>query len=190
MADDSADPALCAADLLAQAEHDHFAAPILITPSETLALAVRDEIIDQAATLPRREIALGAFQQRGGIALVPTLDDAVQLANDYAPEHLALVTRDALERSEEVRNAGGLFIGDASPEALGDYVAGPSHVMPTGGSARYASALNVGEFLKITTVVNVDSDTLDAIAGDAERIAHAENLVAHARSLERRRVDR
>ena len=190
VADDSADPALCAADLLAQAEHDHFAAPILITPSETLAVAVRAEIIEQAATLPRREIALGAFQRRGGIAWVPTLDDAVQLANDYAPEHLALVTRDALERSEQVRNAGGLFIGDASPEALGDYVAGPSHVMPTGGSARYASALNVGEFLKITTVVNVDSDTLDAITADAERIAHAENLVAHARSLERRRVDR
>lgn len=190
VADESADPALCAADLLAQAEHDRFAAPILITPSETLAAAVAEQIAVQADTLPRREIALGAFQQRGGIACVPTLDDALQLANEYAPEHLALVVRGAAERADEVRNAGGLFIGDASPEALGDYVAGPSHVMPTGGAARYASALNVGEFRKITTIVNVGAETLDAVAADAERIARAENLVAHARSLERRRVDR
>lgn len=190
VADDSADPGLCAADLLAQAEHDRFAAPILITPSETLADAVGRELREQAATLPRREIALAAFEQRGGIACVETLDDALRLANEYAPEHLALVTRDAPDRADQVRNAGGLFIGDASPEALGDYMAGPSHVMPTGGAARYASALNVGEFRKIMTVVNVDADTLDALAADAERIAHAEQLTAHARSLERRRVDR
>ena len=190
VADDSADPALCAADLLAQAEHDRFAAPILLTPSEALAEAVRRELREQADTLPRRDIALAAFTGRGGIACVPTLDDALALANEFAPEHLALVTRDAHDRADQVRNAGGLFIGDASPEALGDYVAGPSHVMPTGGAARFASALNVGEFRKITTVVNVDSDTLDRLAADAERIAHAEHLTAHARSLERRRVDR
>ncbi len=190
VADESADPSLCAADLLAQAEHDRFAAPILITPSEALAAAVAEQLLEQAETLPRRAIALAAFGRRGGIACVASLDEALQLANDYAPEHLALVTRGALEHAGQVRNAGGLFIGEASPEALGDYVAGPSHVMPTGGSARYASALNVGEFLKITTVVNVDSGTLDEIAADAERIAHAENLTAHARSLERRRVDR
>ena len=190
VADDSADPALCAADLLAQAEHDRFAAPILITPSETLAEAVERELRDQADALPRRDIALAAFEQRGGIACVENLNDALQLANEYAPEHLALVTRDAAGRADQVRNAGGIFIGDASPEALGDYVAGPSHVMPTGGAARYASALNVGEFRKITTIVNVDADTLDQLAADAERIAHAEHLTAHARSLERRRVDR
>ena len=99
------------------------------------------------------------------------------------------MTADARERIDQVRNAGGLFVGEASPEALGDYVAGPSHVMPTGGSARFASALNVGEFMKITTVVQATDDLLDKIAPDAELIAHAELLDAHARSLERRRTD-
>ena len=140
--------------------------------------------------LPRREIALNAVRNRGGLAFVPDLDEALAIANEYAPEHLALVVKDAHQHIGDVRNAGGLFVGEASPEALGDYVAGPSHVMPTGGSARFASALNVGEFMKITTIIQVTDDLLDEIAGDAELIAHAEHLDAHARSLERRRRDR
>lgn len=190
LADDSADPGLCAADLLAQAEHDPLAAPILITDSRDLADAVSGELIAQAADLPRRDVALAAVANRGGIARVESIDAGIELANIYAPEHLAIVTADAEERAAQVRNAGGVFVGDASPEALGDYVAGPSHVMPTGGSARYASALNVMEFLKISTVVRASDGLLEAIAPAAEAIAHAEHLDAHARSLERRRRDR
>ncbi len=190
VADDTANPELVAADLLAQAEHDHFAAPILISTSEALARSVAAQLIEQTADLPRREIALTSLRNRGGLACVPDLDEALAIANEYAPEHLALVVDNAHQRIGDVSNAGGLFVGEASPEALGDYVAGPSHVMPTGGSARFASALNVGEFMKITTVVQVTDALLDEIAGDAELIAHAEQLDAHARSLERRRRDR
>ena len=190
IADQTANPELVAADLLAQAEHDQLAAPILISTDEPLAEAVASQLIAQASDLPRREIALEALRHRGGLAYVPSLDDALAIANDYAPEHLALVIDEAERRIGDVRNAGGLFVGESSPEALGDYVAGPSHVMPTGGSARFASALNVGEFMKITTVVNVTDDLLDQISADAELIAHAEQLDAHARSLERRRADR
>jgi len=190
IADDTANPELVAADLLAQAEHDNLAAPILISTSETLAHAVVEQLTGQTADLPRREIALTAVRNRGGLAYVPDLDEALAIANEYAPEHLALVVDDADQRIGDVRNAGGLFVGEASPEALGDYVAGPSHVMPTGGSARFASALNVGEFMKITTVVQVTDDLLDEVSADAELIAHAEQLDAHARSLERRRRDR
>ena len=190
VADDTANPELVAADLLAQAEHDNLAAPILISTSETLAHAVLEQLTAQTVDLPRREIALTAVRNRGGLAYVPDLDEALAIANEYAPEHLALVVDQADQRIGDVHNAGGLFVGEASPEALGDYVAGPSHVMPTGGSARFASALNVGEFMKITTVVQVTDELLDEVSTDAELIAHAEQLDAHARSLERRRRDR
>ncbi|MYD74347.1 MAG: histidinol dehydrogenase [Chloroflexi bacterium] len=190
IADETANPELVAADLLAQAEHDTLAAPILISTSETLARSVATQLVAQTADLPRREIALTALRNRGGLAFVPDLDEALAIANEYAPEHLALVVDQADQRVGDVHNAGGLFVGEASPEALGDYVAGPSHVMPTGGSARFASALNVGEFMKITTVVQVADELLDEVSADAELIAHAEQLDAHARSLERRRRDR
>ncbi len=190
IADDTANPELVAADLLAQAEHDDLAAPILISTSDAIANAVASQLIEQSADLPRGEIARNALGHRGGLAVVPDLGEALAIANEYAPEHLALVVDQPERHIDDVRNAGGLFIGEASPEALGDYVAGPSHVMPTGGSARFASALNVGEFMKITTVVQVDDELLDAVAADAELIAHAERLDAHARSLERRRRDR
>ena len=189
IADHTANPELVAADLLAQAEHDDLAAPILIATSEALADEVARQLIEQSDDLPRRQIALNALGNRGGLAFVPGLDDALAIANEYAPEHLALVVENAHQRAGDVRNAGGLFVGEASPEALGDYVAGPSHVMPTGGSARFSSALNVGEFMKITTVVQVSDELLDEVSADAEMIAHAERLDAHARSLERRRRD-
>ena len=190
IADDSADAGLVAADLLAQAEHDPLAAPILITSSSALADRVALEIPTQALSLERAAIALEAFANRGGIVLVDDLPTAIELANDYAPEHMALVVRDVDRHIDEVRNAGGLFVGETSPEALADYIAGPSHVMPTGGSARYASPLHVGEFLKITSVVRASNDLMQEIAPPAARIARAENLTAHARSLEIRREDR
>ncbi len=190
VADGSANPELCAADLLAQAEHDALAAPLLVTPSESLAVEVARLIPENAATLPRGDIALQAFHNRGGIVLTEDLATAIDLANEYAPEHLALVVENAEQHVSSIRNAGGLFVGESSPEALADYVAGPSHVMPTGGSARFASPLNVGEFLKITTVLRVDDALMHEIAPSAVAIARAEGLDGHARSLELRRRDR
>ena len=188
--DDSADPELCAADLLAQAEHDTIAAPILITSSERVARAVAAIVPRQAAALPRGAIALQAFENRGGIILAEDLTAAIDLANEYAPEHMALVVADEQAAVDRVRNAGGLFVGEGSPEALADYIAGPSHVMPTGGSARYASPLHVDAFRKVTSVLRAGDDLLQRVAGDAITIAHAEGLQAHARSLEVRRSDR
>ena len=188
--DDSADPELCAADLLAQAEHDTIAAPILITSSERVARAVAAIVPQQAAALPRGAIALQAFENRGGIILAEDLAAAIDLANEYAPEHMALIVADEQAAVDQVRNAGGLFVGDGSPEALADYIAGPSHVMPTGGSARYASPLHVDAFRKVTSVLRAGDDLLQRVAGDAITIAHAEGLQAHARSLEVRRSDR
>ena len=188
--DDSADPELCAADLLAQAEHDTIAAPLLITSSERVARAVAAIVPRQAATLPRGAIALQAFENRGGIILAEDLAVAIALANEYAPEHMALIVADEQAAVDQVRNAGGLFVGEGSPEALADYIAGPSHVMPTGGSARYASPLHVDAFRKVTSVLRAGDDLLQRVAGDAITIAHAEGLQAHARSLEVRRSDR
>ncbi|MEE9277091.1 MAG: histidinol dehydrogenase [Dehalococcoidia bacterium] len=190
IADESADAEYCAADLLAQAEHDELAAPILITPSEGLAAAVAGIVPERAAEMERGAIALAAFRNRGGIWLVEDLAAAIELANEYAPEHLALLVREPERYVERIRNAGGLFVGETSPEALADYVAGPSHVMPTGGSARYASPLHVGEFLKITTVLRASEALLEELAPSAITIARAEGLTGHARSLEVRRRDR
>jgi histidinol dehydrogenase len=190
VADESADAELCAADLLAQAEHDTVAAPLLITSSAALAEAVARLVPEQAATLERGDIALAAFANRGGVVLAEDVDEAIELANEYAPEHLALVVRDAERYVDKVRNAGGLFVGESSAEALADYVAGPSHVMPTGGSARYASPLHVGEFLKITSVLRASEGLVDEIGPAAATIARAEGLTGHARSLDVRRRDR
>lgn len=186
VADDSADPVICAADLLAQAEHDEIASPILITPSARLAERVSAEVERQVATLERSAVARAAFQNRGGAVVTDTLDEAIDLANIYAPEHLCLLVADAWQHIDRVRNAGGLFVGESSPEALGDYMAGPSHVMPTGGSARYASPLSVNDFLKITSVIAVDAQVTRELAGAAALIARAEGLTAHARALELR----
>ena len=190
VADESADAELCAADLLAQAEHDTVAAPLLITSSAALAEAVARLVPEQAATLERGEIALAAFANRGGVVLTEDVEEAIALANEYAPEHMALVVRDAERYVGQVRNAGGLFVGESSPEALADYVAGPSHVMPTGGSARYASPLHVGEFRKITSVLRASEGLLEEVGPAAATIARAEGLTGHARSLEVRRGDR
>lgn len=184
LADAAADPVLCAADLLAQAEHDEIASPILITTSERLAERVAEEVERQAAALERGAIALAAFANRGGAVIAASLDQAFELANHYAPEHLCLLIADAWQHTDKVRNAGGVFVGDSSPEALGDYIAGPSHVMPTGGSARYASPLSVNDFLKLTSLVAVEEAVFQELGAAAALIARAEGLTAHARALE------
>ncbi|PIU54957.1 MAG: histidinol dehydrogenase, partial [Chloroflexi bacterium CG07_land_8_20_14_0_80_51_10] len=132
LADDSANPVSCAADLLAQAEHDEMASAIMITTSLALAEKVSAEVERQLAKLERSKIAEKALEQSGGIVVVNRLDEAIQLVNAYAPEHLCLLVRDAESIAAGIRHAGGIFIGESSPEVLGDYIAGPSHVMPTG----------------------------------------------------------
>jgi histidinol dehydrogenase len=186
LADGAADARLCAADLLAQAEHDPMASAVLITPSEPLALRVSEEIATQLPDLDRRDIAAAAIEGRGGIVLVRDMDEAIELANLYAPEHLALMVADASGYLGRIRNAGGIFLGETSPEALGDYMAGPSHVLPTGGTARFASPLGVDDFLKRTIVVSLNGDALRRLGPPTVALARAEGLGAHARAVEMR----
>ena len=184
LADETANPVICAADLLAQAEHDPLASAILITTSSELAVRVNQEIENQLIRLERREIATTSLEDKGGIILVTDVDQAAELINDYAPEHLSLMMRDAWSYLEKIKNAGGVFIGEDSPEVVGDYIAGPSHVMPTGGTARFSSPLTTNDFLKVTSVVAIDSQTLKAIGPAAASIAQAEGFSGHARAVE------
>lgn len=186
VADDAADPASCAADLLAQAEHDELATPLLLTPSDAMARAVTTEVERQLEGLERGDIARAAIESRGGIVVTADLEEALELANEFGPEHLCLLVRGAATWVPRVRNAGGLFLGESSPEAVGDYTAGPSHVMPAGGSARFSSPLGVFDFLKFTSVVDIDAATLGRLGPPAAAIARAEGLTAHARAIERR----
>ena len=184
IADDAANPTLCAADLLAQAEHDVLARPVLITTSERLANAVVRETEARLERLERGDIARAAMEQQGCIAIVDDLDDALELANRFAPEHLYLMVRDPSDYVGRVRNAGAVFLGEFSHEVLGDYVAGPSHVMPTGGTARFGSGLGVHSFVKISPIVALDDATSVELAKAASLIARAEGLTAHAEAAE------
>lgn len=186
VADESGDPDLIAADLLAQAEHDRLASPILLTPSRSLAEKVRAAVKIQLLDLERAKIAEEAFENRGGCILVSDIEQAIELANEYAPEHLCLVVENPTAWVTKVKNAGGVFLGETSPEAVGDYTAGPSHTMPTGGSAKWSSPLGVSDFLKTISVVNIPSAEAEELARMASIIARAEGLTAHAASVERR----
>lgn len=186
IADDSATASLVAADLLAQAEHDAMASPILLTTSPELAEAVADELMEQLPNLSRQAIALAAFENNGGIVVVPDLERAVALANDYAPEHLCLMVRDPWSLVPLVRNAGGVFIGEASAEVMGDYVAGPSHTMPTSGTARFSSPINVEEFLKVISLFALNDRAVRELGPAAQALAEAEGLTAHAAAVRRR----
>ncbi len=186
IADDSAQPAWVAADLLAQAEHDQLASAILLTPSSRLAQAVQVEIGRQIESLARAEIVAASLANRSGAVVTPDMDTAVQLANAYGAEHLCLVVADPWRLSEKISSAGGVFLGEHSFEVLGDYVAGPSHVMPTSGTARFASPLNVWDFVHIISLVALDPETAAKISDTAARIARLEKLDAHARAAETR----
>ena len=186
VADAGAEAAVCAADLLAQAEHDALATPVLLTTSAALAEAVLIEVTRQARTLERRETAEASWTQRGCIGVVESVEQAIEIANEFAPEHLCLMVSQAEQYLPLVRNAGGVFLGLHAPEVLGDYNAGPSHVMPTGGTARFASALGVHDFVKTMSVIALPGAAGSALAGGAARIARAEGLTAHAKSAERR----
>ncbi|MCY4061634.1 MAG: histidinol dehydrogenase [Chloroflexi bacterium] len=186
IADDSADPRLAAADLLAQAEHDELASAILLTPSFDFATDVQAEIHRQLERLARRDIILAAIAKGCGTVITADLDQAFVLANEYAAEHLCLLVEDPWSWIGKVRNAGGVFLGEHSYEVLGDYVAGPSHVMPTGGTARFASPLNVLNFVKITSLIGLDKASAIELSAPAQRLARAESLDAHAAAAELR----
>jgi histidinol dehydrogenase len=185
LADESADPAHVAADLLAQAEHVD-AQPVLVTPSEALLEQVLAQLDVQLESLPTAAAAKEALDERGYAVLVADLAEGVRVANLYAPEHLCLLLDDPWALLPLIENAGGVFMGHHSMEALGDYVAGPSHVMPTGGTARFASALNVRDFQKVIPLVSVNPALLEAIGPAGVALARAEGLEAHARAIAQR----
>jgi len=182
VADEEADPSLCAADLLAQAEHDSMAAAILVTTSSELAERVDGEIKRQLKRLGRGSIVAQVIS-RGMIVVVDNIGEAIDLVNVYAPEHLALMVSDASSLVSRVQNAGCIFVGEDSAVVLGDYVAGPSHVLPTGGSARFSSPLGVADFLKVSNVVALDKSTMEELSGAAITMARAEGLDAHAQAI-------
>ncbi len=184
VADSSADPEICAADLIAQAEHDPLATSILITDSPELARAVQAAVERRLNDLPDAAAARSSLTERGGIVLVETIELAVDLANEFGPEHLELAVRDPWRLLGRVRNCGAVFLGESAPHVAGDYVAGPSHVLPTGGTARWASGLRTEDFYKVISVVAIDRPTLERIGPAAVAIARAEGFEAHARSVE------
>jgi histidinol dehydrogenase len=180
IADETADPAWVAADLLAQAEHDVLASAILLTPDRALAQAVQREVGRQMETLSRADVIAESLAHRGGVVITPDLETAAELADAYAAEHLCLSVAEPRSLLAKINNAGGFFMGDHSFEVLGDYVAGPSHIMPTSGTARFASPLNVLDFVKISSVVALDPETSRTLSPLAAELALTESLTAHA----------
>ncbi len=178
-----ADPAEAASDLLAQAEHDVRAVPVLITPSPALAEAVEAEALRQLADLPRREIASRSLAERGAAVVTRDVAEAIRLADEFAPEHLALLLPDAARWVKRIARAGAVFAGTSTPEAVGDYVAGPSHVLPTAGTARFASPLSVATFRRRMSVLDLSASALAAVAPAVEALAAAEGFEAHARAV-------
>ncbi len=185
-ADDSADPRLCAADLLAQAEHDELATSILVTNSARLLDAIQVEVERQLATLERAEIIRHSLEGNGFCALVDGYDSCIELVNLIAPEHLSVMVSDPWSKVKGIRHTGAIFLGAPSAAAIGDYVAGPSHVMPTNSTARFSSPLRTEDFLKVTSLVALDAATASALVPAAAALARAEGLTAHARAIEAR----
>ena len=186
IADTTADPAWVAADLLAQAEHEPMASAILLTPDRSFAEAVQAEVARQIDPLSRSGIIAQSLSARGGIVLTEDLNAAAALVDEYAPEHLCLSVSDPAALADRIHNAGGIFLGERSFEVLGDYIAGPSHVMPTGGTARFASPLSALDFVKITSWIELDPETSVELSPLAAELAKAESLTAHASAAELR----
>jgi len=189
IADDTARADFVAADLLSQAEHSEDAAAILITPQAAFAEAVREEIVKQTNTLSRREIIERSLADFGALIVVESLDAACALADRIAPEHIEVITADGEATAAKINHAGAIFIGAYSPEPVGDYFAGTNHVLPTGGAARFSSALGVYDFQKRTSVIRYTQAELKRTAGAIDRLARAEGFDAHARSATIRAVD-
>ena len=187
IADETANPEWVAADLLAQAEHDVLASAILLTSSLSFAEAVQGAVDRQIQTLPRSEVVRESISANSGIVVTENLAESIRLANDYAPEHLCLSIANPNESVEKITAAGGIFVGEYSCEVLGDYMAGPSHVMPTSGTARFASPVNVLDFVHLVSYVALDDSVSSALSREAAIIARAEGLEAHARAADARR---
>ncbi|HEY8926384.1 MAG TPA: histidinol dehydrogenase [Polyangia bacterium] len=182
-ADDTADPRWIAADLLAQAEHDELAVPILVAVGRSIGERVAAALEEQLAALPKRAIADKSLTEQGAILIVDTPLEAADLVNRLAPEHAELAMADARALSERITTAGALFLGHYTPESVGDYFAGPSHVLPTAGSARFASPLGVADFIKRTSIIEYDAAALESQAADIQRLAEVEGLSGHARAV-------
>ncbi len=183
IADETANPRYVAADLLSQAEHDEMASAILITTSKELAQKVSDEIDGFLKELSRSEIISKSLDNYGYILLVDDIDEAVDVANEIASEHLEIVTKDPFNVMTKIKNAGAIFLGEYSSEPLGDYFAGPNHVLPTNGTAKFFSALSVDDFIKKSSIISYSRNALEAIHNDIETFATAEHLTAHANSI-------
>ncbi len=187
IADETANPDWVAADLLAQAEHDVLATAILLTSSANITKAVQKAVAKQLSSLPRAEIITQSLDANSGIVITENLDESIRLANNYAPEHLCLSIGKPFDAVESINATGGIFVGEYSCEVLGDYVAGPSHVMPTSGTARFASPVNLLDFVHLVSLVALDKKTASQISNSAAVLARAENLEAHARAADLRR---
>ena len=183
LADGSVSAAYIAADLLAQAEHDQMACPLLVTTDSNYASRVDGEVRMQLARLSRKHISRVSIQKRALIVLVRNMDEAIDLVNEIAPEHLELVVKNPESFVDRIKHAGAIFLGDHPPEAMGDYIAGPSHVLPTSGSARYFSVLQANAFLKATSIVSLTKQAFQKLGPDASRFAEMESLTAHAAAI-------
>lgn len=190
VADETADPAYTAADMLSQAEHDMLASSIVITDSRTLAEKVAAEAEKQLQQLPRQEIARASLDKNGLIIVAEDIMQAIELANVSAPEHMEILTKEPFQLLPYVRHAGAVFLGAYSPEPLGDYFAGPNHVLPTGGTARYYSVLNVETFMKRTSLISYTQPELNRVSDDIIRLAEAEGLQAHANAIRIRKIEK
>jgi histidinol dehydrogenase len=186
VADDTARTDFVAADLLAQAEHGEDASAILITNSESLANSVAHEVSQQLETLPRRAIAEASLKEYGAVILIDTLDEACSIVNELAPEHVEIITSDDEGIGARIRHAGAIFFGAYAPEAVGDYIAGPNHVLPTGRTARFSSALGVYDFVKRTSLLRYSREALSSVANQVTALAESEGLAGHARSVQNR----
>ncbi len=183
IADGAADPAFCAADLIAQSEHDAMASSIFITTSTAMATKVQEELKKQLAKLKRSAIASRALTANGKIIIVKDMKQAIELTDLYAPEHVSLMVKDALKYIWQIKNAGCICAGQYSPVVLGDYVAGPSHALPTGGSARFSSPLGVQDFLKINSIIALDDSAIAKLGPPALLMAENEGLTGHANAV-------
>lgn len=190
LADDTADPDYVAADLLSQAEHDTRAGAWLVTPSNTLAEAVKNSLKKQLSKLSRQAIASEALENYGALIVTETMDEAVALTNRIAPEHLEIMTEDPIRLYPNITHAGAIFIGPFAPEPLGDYFAGPNHTLPTSGTARFASPLSTADFCKRMSLIKYDQDALEKASDAIIRLAEIEGLDAHAAAIRIRRKGR
>ncbi|MCD6172263.1 MAG: histidinol dehydrogenase, partial [Sulfurimonas sp.] len=183
LADDSANANHLAIDLLSQAEHDEMASSILITPSQKLADEVKVEIENWLIKLPRQEIARKSIEERGAIIVTQTMEEAIDLMNEIAPEHLEVATNSPFELLPLIKHAGAIFLGHYTPEAIGDYVAGPNHTLPTGGTAKFYSPLGVENFMKKTSIISFSKKAINEIGEECALIAKTEGLTAHEQSV-------